>query len=64
MIGYNDEFKEEVRAASDIVDIISQYIPLKRSGRNYFGICPFHSEKSPSFQYHLIDNISIVLVAT
>lgn len=49
MIGYNDEFKEKVRSASDIVDIISQYIPLKRSGRNYFGICPFHSEKSPSF---------------
>ena len=49
MIGYNDEFKEKVRSASDIVDIISQYMPLKRSGRNYFGICPFHSEKSPSF---------------
>ena len=49
MIGYNDEFKEKVRSASDIVDVISQYMPLKRSGRNYFGICPFHSEKSPSF---------------
>lgn len=49
MIGYNDEFKEKVRSANDIVDVISQYLPLKRSGRNYFGICPFHSEKSPSF---------------
>ncbi len=49
MIGYNDEFKEKVRSANDIVDVVSQYLPLKRSGRNYFGICPFHSEKSPSF---------------
>lgn len=49
MVGYDDEFKENVRSANDIVDVISQYMPLKRSGRNYFGICPFHSEKSPSF---------------
>ncbi|MGN1299709.1 MAG: DNA primase [Candidatus Scatovivens sp.] len=49
MVGYDDDFKEKVRSANDIVDVISQYLPLKRSGRNYFGICPFHSEKSPSF---------------
>lgn len=46
---YSDEIIEEVRQTNDIVDIISQYVRLKRSGRNYFGLCPFHNEKSPSF---------------
>ena len=46
---YSDETIEEVRQANDIVDVISQYVHLKRSGRNYFGLCPFHNEKSPSF---------------
>ena len=46
---YSDEILDEVRSSNDIVDVISQYISLKRSGRNYFGLCPFHNEKSPSF---------------
>lgn len=46
---YSDEILEEVRQSNDIVEVISQYIHLKRSGRNYFGLCPFHNEKSPSF---------------
>ena len=46
---YSDEIIEEVRQNNDIVDIISQYVHLKRSGRNFFGLCPFHNEKSPSF---------------
>lgn len=46
---YSDEIIDEVRQSNDIVDIISQYVRLKRSGRNYFGLCPFHNEKSPSF---------------
>lgn len=46
---YSDEIIEEVRQTNDIVDIISQYVHLKRSGRNFFGLCPFHNEKSPSF---------------
>ena len=46
---YSDEIFNEVRENNDIVDVISQYVHLKRSGRNYFGICPFHNEKSPSF---------------
>ena len=46
---YSDELIEEVRQSNDIVDVISQYVHLKRSGRNYFGLCPFHNEKSPSF---------------
>lgn len=46
---YSDEIIEEVRRNNDVVDIISQYVHLTRKGRNYFGLCPFHSEKSPSF---------------
>ena len=49
MVRYSDELIEEVRNSNDIVDIISQYVVLKRSGRNFFGLCPFHKEKSPSF---------------
>ena len=49
MARYSDEIIEEVRQNTDIVDIISQYVHLKRSGRNFFGLCPFHNEKSPSF---------------
>ena len=40
---------EEVRMASDIVDVVSDYVALKQKGRNFFGLCPFHPEKTPSF---------------
>ncbi len=46
---YSDELLDEVKSKNDIVDIISEYVNLKRSGRNFFGLCPFHKEKSPSF---------------
>lgn len=46
---YSDELIEEIRSRNDIVDIVSQYVVLKRSGRNFMGLCPFHHEKSPSF---------------
>ncbi len=49
MVRYSDELIDEIRNKNDIVDIISQYVILKRSGRNFFGLCPFHKEKSPSF---------------
>ena len=49
MVRYSEELIEEIRANNDIVDVISQYVILKRSGRNFFGLCPFHKEKSPSF---------------
>lgn len=49
MVKYSDELIEEIRNSNDIVDVISQYVILKRSGRNFFGLCPFHKEKSPSF---------------
>ena len=49
MVRYSDELIDEIRNKNDIVDVISQYVTLKRSGRNFFGLCPFHKEKSPSF---------------
>ncbi|MCI8618038.1 MAG: DNA primase [Clostridia bacterium] len=49
MARYSEEIINEVRQTNDIVDVISQYMHLKRSGRNFFGLCPFHNEKSPSF---------------
>jgi len=53
VIGLNryipDEIVEQIRASSDIVDIVSDYVRLKKQGRNYVGLCPFHNEKTPSF---------------
>lgn len=49
MIRYSEEILSDVRQSNDIVDVISQYVHLKRRGRNFFGLCPFHNEKSPSF---------------
>lgn len=46
---YPDELIEEVRMKNDIVDVISGYVRLQKKGSSYFGLCPFHNEKSPSF---------------
>lgn len=49
MVRYDNSLIEEIKSNTNIVDIISEYVTLKRQGRNYFGLCPFHNEKSPSF---------------
>ena len=46
---YSEDLVEEIRSSSDIVDVISSYIKLDRKGNSFFGLCPFHSEKTPSF---------------
>lgn len=46
---YPREIIEEVRLQNDIVEVVGQYVPLKQKGSSYFGLCPFHNEKTPSF---------------
>src|SRR4051812_13133179 len=45
----SSEVLERIRKEVDILDVVGQYVNLKRGGRNYFGLCPFHSERTPSF---------------
>ena len=49
MAWFSEEKIEEVRSRNDIVEVIGNYVKLKRSGSGYVGLCPFHNEKSPSF---------------
>src|SRR5699024_4420085 len=47
--GLTDELIDQIRNENDIVEVIGEYVQLKKQGKNYFGLCPFHDEKSPSF---------------
>ena len=49
MASISDDKVEEVRAASDLVDVVSDYVRLKKQGARFVGLCPFHSERTPSF---------------
>ena len=51
-----DGFIEEIKFKNDIIDVISSYVNLKRHGRNFVGLCPFHNEKTPSFNVYLQSN--------
>lgn len=46
---YSEDLIEEVRSRNNIVDVIGEYVKLKRTGSNYVGLCPFHNEKTGSF---------------
>ena len=47
-----DSFMQDLKARNDIVDVVSSYVALKKRGRNYVGLCPFHNEKTPSFNLY------------
>ena len=49
MMRYSDDLIEEVRSRNDIVDVVSSYVKIQKRGGTYFGLCPFHNEKTPSF---------------
>lgn len=57
VIRYSDEIIEEIRINNDIVDVVSEYVRLEKKGKNYFGLCPFHREKTPSFSVESIKQI-------
>ena len=48
-MAFSESFLEELSSRCDIYDVVSRYITLKKSGSNWFGLCPFHGEKTPSF---------------
>ena len=58
---FSDDIIEEVRSRNDIVDVIGQYVHLTKKGSTYFGLCPFHNEKTGSFRFLLTNRCIIAL---
>nr|WP_263640465.1 CHC2 zinc finger domain-containing protein [Loigolactobacillus coryniformis] len=58
-----EEVVEQIRGAVNITDVVGQYVQLKKSGRNLFGLCPFHEERTPSFRSLKTSKFFIALVA-
>ncbi|MFQ5694187.1 MAG: CHC2 zinc finger domain-containing protein, partial [Nitrospinota bacterium] len=52
MASYSPEILGRIRDAVDIVEVVSEHVLLKKAGANYRGLCPFHEEKTPSFNVH------------
>ncbi|MDU4466190.1 MAG: CHC2 zinc finger domain-containing protein, partial [Veillonella sp.] len=46
---FENELIEQIKDANDIVSVVSEHVTLKKKGKNYWGCCPFHNEKTPSF---------------
>ena len=59
----NESFLQELKYKTDIEDIVSTYVSLRKRGNTSVGLCPFHNEKTPSFTVIMIRNLFIVLVA-
>lgn len=58
-----DEIVDQVQKSADIVEVIGDYVQLKKQGRNYFGLCPFHGESTPRFPYRPTNRFFIALAA-
>ena len=63
MSGMFDDFKEQVRSQANIVEIISEYVPLKKRGGSFWGCCPFHGEKTPSFSVNAGQELFFIVMA-
>ena len=62
--GFSSEFLDRVRAKNDIVDVVSKYVTLTRRGLNFWACCPFHNEKTPSFQLNkMVSFLNVLAVA-
>lgn len=59
---FDAELIEQIKDANDIVSVISEHITLKKKGKNYWGCCPFHNEKTPSFSVNPEKGFFIALV--